>query len=140
MDPAPKRFVKGIERLAVDGDKVVITMCNSGGRSTACIAKIVTDDLAKRFKAFYEIDAPGDQYLHPKHRTHLAGFGGFQGPVYGSVYHGFSGFTGRPSAMQSVQGWKQGVPNGPSVSWKESGLPVYIPEITCNLPDMPRTP
>ncbi len=46
MDPAVDIFPSGIANLAEDGVKVVITMCNSGGRSTACLAKFVCDELA----------------------------------------------------------------------------------------------
>jgi len=140
MDPVPDSLTRGIEELAGDGVQVVITMCNSGGRSTVCIAKFISDDLASRFKAFYEIDRAGDQYLHPDHGVHLAGLGGYQGSVYGGVYNGSAGFPGRQTADRSVQGWKQGVPAGPSVSWRDSGLPIFIPETSCNLPDEPRTP
>ena len=46
MDPAVDIFPSGIANLTEDGVKVVITMCNSGGRSTACLAKFVCDELA----------------------------------------------------------------------------------------------
>jgi rhodanese-related sulfurtransferase len=140
MDPVPDTFAKGIEGLARDGVQVVISMCNSGGRSTACVAKFVSDELASHFKAFYEIDQAADLYFNPDRKLHLAGLGGFQGSAYRGVYNGFSGFPGRLTTEQPVQGWKQGKPNGPSVSWKDSGLPIFIPETSCNLPDMPRTP
>jgi len=140
MDPVPDTFTKGIEGLAEKGVQVVITMCNSGGRSTACLAKFISDGLASRFKAFYEIDRADEQYLNPKHKIHLAGLGGFQGSVYNGVYNGYSGFHGRVTAMQPIQGWKGGKPNGPSVSWKDSGLPIFIPETSCNLRGMPPTP
>jgi len=140
MDPSFDIFVKGLEDLAEEGVQAVITMCNSGGRSTACIAKFVSDDLAARFKAVYEIDRAGEQYLHPEHKIHLAGLGGFQGSAYKGVYNGSAGYPGRQAATQPVQEWKQGLPNGPSVSWKDSGLPIFIPETSCNLPDVPPTP
>ncbi|MEN8183965.1 MAG: hypothetical protein ABFS46_15670 [Myxococcota bacterium] len=140
MDPAPEGFAKGIEKLAEDGVQVVITMCNSGGRSTACVAKFLSEALASRFKAFYEIDRPGDAYVNPQHGIHLAGLGGYQGSAYGGVYNGSAGFPGRPTAKQPVQGWKQGAPRGPSVSWRDSGLPIFIPETSCNLPDISPTP
>ena len=100
----------------------------------------MSDDLAAKFKAFYEIDAPDEQYLNPNHNIHLAGLGGFQGSIYNGVFNGYSGFPGRPTEMQTARGWEKEKPNGPSVSWKDSGLPIYIPETSCNLPDMPRTP
>jgi len=140
MDPAPDRFRKGIGALAEAGVKVVISMCNSGGRSTACLVKFVPDDIAARFDAFYEIDRHGDGYLNPEHKVHLAGLGGFQGSVYDGVYNGYSGFVGRDTGMQPDRGWRHGRPRGPSVSWKDSGLPGFIPETSCNLPDQPRTP
>jgi len=140
MDPVPERFVKGIERLADAGTQVLITMCNSGGRSTVCIAKFVPDDLAARFKAIYEIDRAGDPYINPDHGIHLAGLGGFQGSAYGGIYNGSAGFPGRHTAGRPILGWQQGAPVGPSVSWRDSGLPVYVPETSCNLPDAPRTP
>ncbi|MDJ0957437.1 MAG: hypothetical protein QNI91_11285 [Arenicellales bacterium] len=140
MDPVPERFVKGIEELADDGVQVLITMCNSGGRSTVCIAKFVPDDLASRFKSIYEIDRAGDLYVNPDHGIHLAGLGGFQGSAYGGIYNGSAGFPGRYTVGRPIQGWQQGAPVGPSVSWRDSGLPIYIPETSCNLPDAPRTP
>ena len=140
MDPVPDSLVKGIEALANDGVQVIISMCNSGGRSTVCIAKFVPDSLASRFKAIYEIDQAGDQYVNPEHKVHLAGLGGFQGSVYGGVYNGYPGYPGRPTAKQDAKGWAQGAPAGPSVSWKDSGLPIFVPETSCNLPDEPRTP
>jgi rhodanese-related sulfurtransferase len=115
MDPIPNTFSKGIQGLEEDGVQVVITMCNSGGRSTACLAKFVSDDLASRFKAFYEIDRADRLYISPKHKIHLAGLGGFQGSAYNGVYIGDSGFYGRPTDVQPIQGWKQGKPNGLSV-------------------------
>jgi hypothetical protein len=135
----PDRFVPGIERLADDGVEVVITMCNPGGRSSACVVKFIPDALASRFKAFYEIDRAGDEYRHPEHGIHLAGSGGFQGSAYMGAYNGSAGFPGRRTANNPVQGWKQGAPNGPSVSWRDSGLPVFILETSCNLLDQPRT-
>lgn len=140
MDPAPERLKKSIERLADDGVQAVITMCNSGGRSTACVAKFIPEALASRFKAFYEIDRPGDQYSSSTQKVHLAGLGGFQGSVYNGVYNGYSGFPGRTTEVQPILGWEQGKPRGPSVSWKDSGLPIFIPETSCNLPDQPHTP
>ncbi|MDB4303705.1 hypothetical protein N9934_02825 [Desulfosarcina sp.] len=140
MDPVPDAFSNGIKELAEDGVQAVITMCNSGGRSTACLAKFVSNELASRFKAFYEIDRAGGQYLNPKHDIHLAGLGGFQGSAYSGEYNGYSGFQGRPTSRQSIQGWAEGKPNGPSVSWKDSGLPIFIPETSCNLRGMPPTP
>jgi len=140
MDPVPETFSTGIERLADDGVQVLITMCNSGGRSTACIVKFISDELADRFKAIYEIDRPGDVYVNPDYGIHLAGLGGFQGSVYGGVYNGSAGFSGRLTDNHAEQGWGQGMPAGPSVSWRDSGLPVFVPETSCNLPDVPRTP
>lgn len=140
MDPAQDAFRKGIEELAEKEVKVVITMCNSGGRSTVCIAKFIPDQLASKFKAFYEIDRAGEEYVHPKHGLHLAGLGGFQGSAYNGIYNGYAGYPGRSVSSQAVQGWKDGKPSGPSVSWKESALPIYIPETSCNLPNIPRTP
>lgn len=140
MDPSPEIFVKGFEELANDGVQVVITMCNSGGRSTACLAKLISDNLASRFKAFYEIDQAGDQYFNPEKKLHLAGLGGWQGSVYGSAYNGSAGFPGRRTGTQPVRGWKQGAPVGPSVSWRDSGLPIFVPRTSCNMPDVPPTP
>jgi hypothetical protein len=85
--------------VADNGGKAVITMCNSGGRSTVCVAKFVPDVLASRFKTFYEIDRPGDAYVNPKHKVHLAGLGGVQGSVYNGVYDGYSGFPGRATGV-----------------------------------------
>lgn len=57
MDPAVKIFSESIEQLARDGVKVAITMCNSGGRSTACVAKFISDELASRIAAFTKLTA-----------------------------------------------------------------------------------
>lgn len=140
MDPAPEVFTSGIAELADDAVEVLTTMCNAGGPSTACLVKFLPDELAARFKAFHEVDRAGDAYLNPRHKVHLAGLGGFQGSVCEGVYNGYSGFVGRRTEMQPSQGWNQGRPRGPSVSWKDSGLPIFVPETSCNLPEMSRTP
>ena len=140
MDPQPESFADGIETLADAGVRVLITLCNSGGRSTACVVKFIPDALASRFKAIYEIDQSGKEFVHPEHGVHLAGLGGFQGSAYRGAYSGYAGFPGRETETQGLMGWTSGAPSGPSVSWKDSGLPVHIPETSCNLPDMPPTP
>jgi hypothetical protein len=140
MDPTPKKFTMGIQALAEKGVRVVITMCNSGGRSSACVAKFVSDGLASRFEAIYEIDRPGEEYLNPTHGIHLAGLGGYQGSAYQGIYNGSAGYPDRKTSGQRVRGWTEGRPNGPSVSWRDSGLPIFIPETSCNLPGMAPTP
>jgi hypothetical protein len=52
----------------------------------------------------YEIDDPAG----------TPGRGGFQGSDYRNVYNGYLGFPSRPTKLQDV----------PSVSWKDSGLPM----------------
>jgi hypothetical protein len=114
---ACKKTEQVVLHVVHDLGEAVIKMCNSGGRITACIAKFISDDLASQFKAFYEIDRAGEEYLHPKHKIHLAGLGGFQGSVYNGIYNGYSGFAGRPTDKQLVQGWAEGMPPGRTVGY-----------------------
>ena len=103
---ACKKTEQVVLHVVHDLGEAVIKMCNSGGRITACIAKFISDDLASQFKAFYEIDRAGEEYLHPKHKIHLAGLGGFQGSVYNGIYNGYPGFAGRPTDNLSRAGQK----------------------------------
>jgi rhodanese-related sulfurtransferase len=95
-------FEDNIESLAdyPDPVEVLILYCRTGGRSTSCTAKFDTS----KFSAVYEIDDPAGN----------RGFGGFEGPSYSDVYNGYLGFPGRQTSVQAV----------PSVSWKDSGLPM----------------
>lgn len=99
-------FNAGIAQLAEQGVDVLIVYCKSGVRSSACIVNLPTD-ISESFSAIYEIDDP----------TGAAnGFGGFEGAAYGNAYNGYAGFPGRDTDGQPT----------PSVSWKDSGLPVTI--------------
>jgi rhodanese-related sulfurtransferase len=93
-------FQYDIETLAYQGVDTVILYCRSGGRSTDCTADFNTE----LFLGVYEIDDP----------TGIEGRGGFEGTSYHNVFNGYRGFPGRPTQLQ----------NGPSVSWKDAGLPV----------------
>jgi rhodanese-related sulfurtransferase len=135
-------FSTGMNELADAGVMVVITMCNSGGRSTQCPATFLDDEVAVRFAAIYEIDRPGEQYVVPDDVAaatglpagrHMAGLGGYNGSDYKGVYNGSVGFPGRQTDRQPVVGWPD-APSGPSVSWKDSGLPVYVPDTACYIP------
>ena len=95
-------FKGDIESLAEypDSVEVLILYCRTGGRSSSCTGKFDTS----KFFAVYEIDDPAGN----------RGFGGFEGPSYSTVYNGYLGFPGRQTSVQAV----------PSVSWKDSGLPM----------------
>jgi rhodanese-related sulfurtransferase len=96
-----KDFTDEIEALAGENqDVVLIVYCRTGGRSTSCSSEFDTT----KFFAVYEIDDP----------TGMLGFGGFEGASYDNVYNGYLGFPGRQTRVQTV----------PSVSWKDSGLPM----------------
>ena len=101
---------------------------------------MVSDGLAARFKAIYEIDRAGEAYIHPNFGIHLDGLRRFQGSSYASVYNGTAGYPGRQTEAQPVRGWQTGAPGGPQVSWRDSCLPAFIPETSCNLSDVPPTP
>lgn len=151
-DPEARQFVAdqagfsaGMKALADDGVKVAITMCNSGGRSTQCPASFLDEDVADLFQAIYEIDRPGEQYIVPEDVAavtglpagrHMAGLGGYNGSDYQGIYNGSAGFPGRQTDRQPVLGWPA-APSGPSVSWKDSGLPVFIPDTACYIPPPP---
>ena len=106
LNPA---FSAGIEQLAdAEGVDVLIVYCRSGVRSTACINNpaILDPAIASKFQAIYEIDDP----------MGMVGVGGFEGSLYGQAYNGYLGFPGRQTEVQDA----------PSVSWKDSGLPIAI--------------
>jgi rhodanese-related sulfurtransferase len=98
-------FDGDIDALADAGAEVLIVYCRSGSRSSTCGTQI---DEENKFQAVYEIDdpVPGS----------AGGVGGFEGSPYGEVYNGYHGFPGRLTDVQSV----------PSVSWKDTGLPIKI--------------
>lgn len=151
-DPATRQFVAdpdgfstGMNELADAGVSVVITMCNSGGRSTQCPASFLYDEVAARFAAIYEIDRPGEEYVVPEDVAaatglpagrHMAGLGGYNGSDYKGIYNGSVGFPARQTDRRPVLGWPD-APSGPSVSWKDSGLPVFIPDTACYIPPPP---
>jgi hypothetical protein len=140
-------FSAGMAALAEDGVKVPITMCNSGGRSTLCPYKFMDESVAPLFDAFYEIDRPGAQYtVTPLVEaasggklpagSHVAGLGGFNGNDYGNIYNANLGYPGRPTDKMPVLGYSPadlaaGGPNGPSTSWKDAGLPIFIADTAC---------
>ncbi|MDY6986630.1 MAG: rhodanese-like domain-containing protein [Thermodesulfobacteriota bacterium] len=96
------KFKERIEGLAYDdGVEVVILMCRSGGRTSACVVDFDT----LLFTAVYEIDRPDKD-----------GRGGFEGTTYGNFFNGYRGFPGRATAVQE---------HG-SVSWCDAGLPIVI--------------
>jgi rhodanese-related sulfurtransferase len=94
---------------------VVIVYCRTGGRSSFAGQFILNGMYTFREDTFwsnrlpypievYEIDDPDG----------TNGRGGFSGPDYSGVFNGYAGFPGRSTVTQAV----------PSVSWKDSGLPV----------------
>jgi rhodanese-related sulfurtransferase len=103
--PLNPEFGHDIDALAEAGAEVLIVYCRSGSRSSTCGTQI---DNEGNFQAVYEIDdpVPGS----------AGGVGGFEGSPYGEVYNGYHGFPGRLTDVQSV----------PSVSWKDTGLPIKI--------------
>jgi rhodanese-related sulfurtransferase len=98
-------FAAAIQGLADNGVNVLIIYCRSGSRSSTCGTQIENGGL---FTAVYEIDDPMP--------GSAGGIGGFEGSPYGEVYNGYHGFPGRLTDVQSV----------PSVSWKDTGLPIKI--------------
>ena len=89
----------------IDDVDVLIVFCRSGSRSSTCGTEIENVGL---FSAVYEIDDPT--------LGSAGGVGGFEGSAYGDVYNGYHGFPGRLTEVQAV----------PSVSWKDTGLPIKI--------------
>jgi rhodanese-related sulfurtransferase len=98
-------FDEQIDALASNNVQVLIVFCRSGSRSSTCATQIENEHL---FAAVYEIDdpTPGSP----------GGVGGFEGSPYSDVYNGYHGFPGRLTEIQAV----------PSVSWKDTGLPIRI--------------
>ena len=96
-------FAGDIAALAdEEGIQVIILMCRSGKRTSACMEDI--EDIS--FEAVYEIDQPDGKN----------GRGGFQGTSYGDAYNGFRGFPGKETSFQEYE----------SVSWSDAGLPIHI--------------
>jgi rhodanese-related sulfurtransferase len=102
--------------LPLDPDAVIV-YCRTGGRSSFAGQLILngsytfrdvtySSDLFPSSGAYnvYEIDDPAGNN----------GRGGFSGFDYSNVFNGYAGFPGRLTDTQQV----------PSVSWKDSGLPV----------------
>jgi rhodanese-related sulfurtransferase len=98
-------FNDQIAALAKNGVEVLIVFCRSGSRSSTCGTQI---ENAALFDAVYEIDDPTP--------GSTGGVGGFEGSPYSEVYNGYHGFPGRLTEVQAV----------PSVSWKDTGLPIRI--------------
>lgn len=145
------------------GPNVAITMCNSGGRSTQCPLGFLDLNVQDRFAVWYEIDKAGDMYITPDAfglpafvaagapppGIHMAVLGGYSGSDYGGDYNGIIGFPERDTEKQPISGWKVpddsgglvdfrfAAPSGPTVSWKDSGLPIYIPQVQCILTTTP---
>jgi len=98
--PEDLSFKLRIEALSYEGVDVIILMCRSGGRTSACVADFATT----LFTAVYEID-----------RSDKDGRGGFEGSTYANFYNGYRGFPGRATGLQDHK----------SVSWCDAGLPIY---------------
>jgi len=94
-----QNFKEDIESLAGSYD-VLIIFCGNGQRSSFSVNWFNTE----LFDALYEIDQPDG----------TNGMGGFQGPEYSGVYNGYQGFPERLTEIQEY----------PSVSWKDTGLPI----------------
>lgn len=102
LDPTPNpAFESRIQALIEGGADTLILFCRSGGRSSACPDAF--PDVFAGVKV-YEIDDPFGGN----------GYGGFEGSTYGDAYNGYVGFPARLTEVQDV----------PSVSWKDSGLPI----------------
>lgn len=108
-------FQSGIADLASQGVQVLIAFCTSGGRSTQCIANL-PESISRQFQAIYEIDDPSGKSAY---------VGGFKGSDYGGVYNGYQGFPGRLTGVQAA----------PSVSWEDRGLPIFVPDPVCLVPE-----
>ena len=98
-------FNTAIDKLSRNGVQVLIVFCRSGSRSSTCGTQI---EGAALFDAVYEIDDPTPDST--------GAVGGFEGSPYSEVYNGYHGFPGRLTGVQAV----------PSVSWKDTGLPIKI--------------
>lgn len=92
-------FASTVEELSYEYDTLIF-FCRSGGRSEDCLAPFDTT----LFEKIYEIDQPDGK----------SGRGGFEGTSYSNAYNGYRGFPGRLTKTQ----------DHPSVSWKDSGLPI----------------
>jgi rhodanese-related sulfurtransferase len=97
-------FPDAIDDLADRGVDILIVFCRSGARSTECIVDL-GPAIISRFAGVYEIDDPSGI---------IVGVGGFEGSAYAQGYNGYRGFPGRLTEVQDE----------PSVSWKDSGLPI----------------
>ena len=77
---------------------------------------------------------------------HMAGLGGYQRQRLWRRLQRHHRLPGRPTDKQPIPGWvrtdsagdlRLRAPSGPSVSWKDAGLPIYIPAAACILPPTP---
>jgi hypothetical protein len=162
FEPDADGFSAAMTQIAAEaggGTLVAITMCNSGGRSTQCPLAFISEEAQDLYALWYEIDRAGDMYITPEifgtepfvaagappPGIHMAVLGGYSGSDYGGDYNGIIGFPGRQTQKQPISGWvvsdpdaplslRLGAPSGPAVSWKDSGLPIYIPAVQCILP------
>lgn len=93
----------------------LITMCRSGGRSTAAAKQL--EDLG--YTNVYEIDN-----ILKEMENGTGGNGGFQGSSYSNKYDGYRGYPERlPSESVATDTDEIKTPND-SVSWMDIGLPV----------------
>jgi rhodanese-related sulfurtransferase len=110
-----------LQEFGDDRDQALITMCRSGGRSTA--AANLLEEIG--FTRIYELD---NALKDAENGT--GGRGGFQGTSYGSDYEGYRGYPARLPYNQSpnkvtVQTITDRIRNPESsVSWMDTGLPV----------------
>jgi rhodanese-related sulfurtransferase len=113
-----RAFAKDLVALidATQAD-VVIVYCRTGGRSSFAGQFILNGMYTFRADTFWSNRLP---YPYPIEVYEIDdpdrnnGRGGFSGPDYDGVFNGYAGFPGRSTVTQAV----------PSVSWKDSGLPV----------------
>ncbi|BHH83616.1 rhodanese-like domain-containing protein [Desulforhopalus sp. 52FAK] len=110
-----------LQEFGNDKDQALITMCRSGGRSTA--AALFLEDLG--FTNIYELDN-----ILKEEENSKGGRGGFQGTLYDNVYEGYRGYPTRLPQNRSphkvtVQTRTDRIENPESsVSWMDTGLPV----------------
>lgn len=126
VDPSPPPLNPDFKDLVDqefgnDRNQALITMCRSGGRSTA--AANAMEELG--FTNVYEVD---NALKEAENGT--GGRGGFQGTSYGGDYDGYRGYPARLSHNQSpkkvtVQTSTDRIRNPESsVSWMDTGLPI----------------
>ncbi len=124
-------------------------MYSSGGCSIQCPANFLDEDVVAGFQAFYEIDRADDQYIVSAQGTvlrlpvglHMALLGGYGSAVSVCLQRFCRLPRSADGQAQPVRGWldvetiRLSRPGGPSVSWKVTGQPIFMPDTACIIPE-----